>query len=395
MDLTFDAADEEYRAELRAWLAANVASAEPRERGMEARLRAGRDWQRRLHEAGYLALSWPRRWGGAEATLTQQVVAAQEFARAKVPSPIGMVGLSILGPTLITHGDDAQRARYLERILRADDLWCQGFSEPEAGSDLAALRTRAVVDGDELVVTGQKVWTSLGFAADRCFLLARTDPDAPRHQGISYLLCEMDTPGITVRPLRNAAGGTHFCEVFFDEVRVPLANVVGELHGGWGIARTSLDNERSGLAGVIELERRLASLARMVDRVADDDGGSGERPPGADGRLAQLWIEVEALRYLGYRTLSGQLNGREVGAEAAVGKLFATSLRQRIARTGLDLQGPLAQLTRSAPDAVDRGRWQTGYLDALAYTIGGGTSEVMRNVIAERVLGLPRGQEER
>ncbi len=275
------------------------------------------------------------------------------------------------------------------RILRADDLWCQGFSEPAAGSDLASLRCRGEIDGDEFVVNGQKVWTSLAPISDWIFMLVRTDPDAPKREGISYLLCDMKAAGITVRPLRNAAGGIHFSEVFFDNVRVPRENLVGKLNGGWAIARSSLDHERSGLSGVIGLEETLGHLWRMAGRTARD-GREALDDSSTRRLLAQHWIAIEGLRHLGYRTLSDQIAGRPPGAGASVGKLFASELRQGLAKTALRVQGPFAPVAKRSPYVVDRGRWHAAYFDALGHAIGGGTSEIMRNVIAEKVLGLPR-----
>lgn len=384
MDLTFSPQDEQYRERLRSWLDANAEHASfPKDPiGM---VQAMRDWQRRLYEAGYIGLAWPKEYGGQEATISEQVIVAEEFARFGLMPMINMVGLNILGPTLIRHGTEAQKQRYLPAILTAEEIWCQGFSEPEAGSDLASLKTRAVLDGDEFVVNGQKVWTSLGPIAHWIFLLVRTDPDAPKREGISYLLCEMKTPGVQVRPLRNAAGGLHFSEVFFDDVRIPAENLVGELNGGWKIARSSLDHERSGLSGVIELERGLSEIRKMAAESGDVE---------LIRKTTQLWIEIEGLRYLGYRALSAQLAGREPGAESSAGKLFATELRQRIAKLALEIEGPYAQLAKKSPHAIENGRWQAKYFDALPYTIGGGTSEVLRNVVAERILGLPRSVEE-
>ncbi len=393
MDLRFAAADEAYRERLRAWLAENLGVMQAADLGSVAKaggrimdvIRAARAWQRHLYEAGYVGLAWPTECGGHEATLTEQVIVAEELARAQAPLLINTIGLTILGPTLVRHGTDEQRRRFLPRILTAEDLWCQGFSEPGAGSDLGALATRAEADGDSFVVNGQKVWTSMGPVADWCFLLVRTDPAAPRRDGISYLLCDMATPGIDVRPLRNAGGGIHFSELFLTDVRVPRRNLVGDLNGGWAIARTTLAHERSGLSTVASLEEHLGRLRGAVS------GLPAAADPSVRRALAQRWIEVEGLRYLGYRALSEQLAGREPGAEAAVGKLFATETRGRIMRTALDAEGPLAQVAKRSPHAVERGRWQALYFDALGYAIGGGTSEIMRNVIAERVLGLPRG----
>ncbi len=397
MDLHFSPEDEEFRASLRSWLEENTGQMEDASgvmRGAGAAnimdaIQMARDWQRTLWEAGYVGLSWPKEYGGQDASFTEQVIATEELARVNTPPLINTIGLSILGPTLIRHGTEEQRRRFLPRILTAEELWCQGFSEPEAGSDLAALKTRAEIDGDEFVVSGQKVWTSLAPIADWCFLLVRTDPDAPKREGISYLLCDMKTPGIEVNPLRNAAGGIHFSEMFLDDVRIPSSQLVGDLHGGWQIARTTLEHERSGLSSVLALEQNLSRLRRTAgdltrgdERVIDD--------PAVGRELAQLWIEIEGLRHLGFRTLSNQIAGRPPGASASVGKLFAAHLRQRITELALKIEGPLAPVAKKSPHVVDRGRWHAAYFDAIGHSIGGGTSEIQRNTIAERVLGLPR-----
>jgi alkylation response protein AidB-like acyl-CoA dehydrogenase len=388
MNLEFSREDEAYRQRLRDWLGDHVGRPGA---GLDAAagnpIEQARAWQRRLYEAGYVGLAWPRAYGGQEASFTEQVICAEELARHRAPPLINTIGLTILGPTLVQHGSEAQKKRFLPRILRAEDLWCQGFSEPGAGSDLAALQTRAELDGDEFVVTGQKVWTSMAVIADWIFLLVRTDADAPKREGISYLLCDVKTPGLTVRPLRNAAGGLHFSEVFLDQVRIPRDQLVGELNGGWAIARSSLDHERSGLSGVIALEETLSRLWRLAGNTSRDDVVTRRR-------LAQHWIEIEGLRHLGYRTLTRQVTGRPPGAGASVGKLFASELRQRMAGTGLALAGALAPVAKTSPHVVDRGRWHAAYFDALGHSIGGGTSEIMRNVIAEKVLGLPRALED-
>ncbi|MCZ7530174.1 MAG: acyl-CoA dehydrogenase family protein [Acidimicrobiia bacterium] len=397
MDLHFSPEDEEFRARLHAWLeehagrledAAGVMKGAGAANIMDA-IQMARDWQRTLWEAGYVGLSWPEKYGGQDASLTEQVIVTEELAAVSTPPLINTIGLTILGPTLIRHGTEQQRERFLPKILTAEELWCQGFSEPEAGSDLAALTTRAEIDGDDFVVNGQKVWTSLAPIADWCFLLVRSDPDAPKREGISYLLCDMKTPGLTVTPLRNAAGGIHFSEMFFRDVRIPRANLVGDLHGGWQIARTTLEHERSGLSSVLALEQNLARLRRTASNIALGDGRAID-DQAISRELAQLWIEVEGLRHLGYRTLSDQIAGRPPGATASVGKLFAAQLRQRITHLALKIEGPLAPVTKKSPHVVERGRWNAAYFDALGHSIGGGTSEIQRNTIAERVLGLPR-----
>ncbi|MBW1687130.1 MAG: acyl-CoA dehydrogenase family protein [Deltaproteobacteria bacterium] len=402
MDLKFSKEDEEYRLRLRKWLKENVgAGAQGSESAMMERaasedagaakdpMAGARIWPRRLHDAGYVGLEWPKEYGGQDASFTQQVIVGEETGRVRMPPLINQIGLTIIGPTLVQHGTEEQKERFLRRILRADDLWCQGFSEPEAGSDLASLRCRAEVKDDEFVVNGQKVWTSLAFLSDWMFLLVRTDPDAPKREGISYLLCDMKTPGITVRPLRNAAGGQHFCEVFLDNVRIPRENLVGKLHGGWAIARSSLDHERSGLAGVMALEETLGRLWRMASKL-DRGSQKAVEDPSTRRKLAQHWMEIEGLRHLGYRTLSNQIAGKPPGAGSSVGKLFASEVRQEMTRTALRVEGPLAPVAKKSPHVVDRGRWHAAYFDALAHAIGGGTSEIMRNVIAEKILGLPR-----
>ncbi len=406
MDLKFSAEDEEYRQRLRKWLKENTGlgalasesavmerAASQGADAVKDPLAGARIWPRKLHDAGYVGLEWPKKYGGQEASFTQQVIVGEETGRVRMPPLINQIGLTIIGPTLVQHGTEEQKERFLRRILRADDLWCQGFSEPEAGSDLASLRCRAEVKDDEFVVNGQKVWTSLAFLSDWMFLLVRTDPDAPKREGISYLLCDMKTPGITVVPLRNAAGGAHFCEVFLDNVRIPRKNLVGKLHGGWAIARSSLDHERSGLSGVIGLEETLGRLWRMASKL-DRGSKKAVEDPSTRRKLAQHWIEIEGLRHLGYRTLSNQIAGKPPGAGASVGKLFASEVRTEMTRTAFQVEGPLAPVAKKSPHVVDRGRWHAAYFDAVAHAIGGGTSEIMRNIIAEKVLGLPRSVED-
>jgi alkylation response protein AidB-like acyl-CoA dehydrogenase len=401
MDLKFSEEDETYRQKLRDWLAEQSggkgggggSAMKMLHSGGGNPIQGARDWQCRLYEAGYLGLAWPKEYGGQDATFTQQVICSQELAAARTPPLMGTIGLSILGPTLIQHGTEKQKAHFLPRILRAEDLWCQGFSEPDAGSDLASLKTRAEIDGDDFVVNGQKVWTSLAVLADWIFMLVRTDPTVHKRAGISYLLAPVKTPGITIRPLRNGAGGAHFSEVFFDDVRIPRENLLGELNGGWQIARSSLDHERSGLSGVIAMEESLRRLWKMGTNV-DLGEGKAVQDQATRRALAQHWIEIEGLRHLGYRTLSDQIAGKLPGAGASVGKLFASELRQRMSRTGLRMEGPLAPVAKKSPHVIDRGRWHAAYFDALAHSIGGGTSEVMRNIIAEKVLGLPRSYDD-
>ncbi|MFI5394266.1 MAG: acyl-CoA dehydrogenase family protein [Candidatus Binatia bacterium] len=384
MDLTYSVEDEAFRARVRAWLRQHLAEAKRMPQGRREALEQSKAWQRTMYEAGFVGLAWPRAYGGHDARLTQQVILNEELARAGAPALINTVGLTILGPALIAYGSEEQKRRFLPKILTAEEIWCQGFSEPNAGSDLASLRARAVADGDSFVVNGQKVWSSLGPIADWCFLLARTDPQAPKQEGISYFLMDMRLPGVSVVPTRQITGRSHFSELFLDNVRIPRAHLVGELNKGWEIAKATLAFERSGLAGVVELERnmsRLRTLAATAGRLRD---------PIVRQRLAQLEIEKGALKYTGYRALTEQLRGQPPGPASTIGKLAASELRQRMMDAAMEIEGPYAVLGRGNARALDRGRWQGLYLDARAYTIGGGTSEVMRNIIAERVLGLPK-----
>ena len=384
MDLADATEDQAFRATLRGFLERSLAETRALPSDPSAAVEQSRAWQRKLYEAGYVGLAWPRAYGGQAASPVRQVIFGEEFSRLGAPPLIYTIGLNILGPALIAFGSEDQKRRFLPRILRAEDLWCQGFSEPGAGSDLASLRTSAVLDGDDFVVNGQKVWTSLGPIADWCFLLVRTDRASRAQQGISYLLMDMRSPGVRVEPLRQITRKSHFCEVFLDEVRVPRANLVGELHDGWRVAKATLSFERSGLAGVVELEKRLEEL-RSLAAQRQQLGDHGLRQ-----RLAQLFVEKEALKYTGYRVLTAQSRGVEPGPAAAIGKLAASELRRSIMDAALEIQGPYAAIGRGNAQALDRGRWQGLFLDARAYTIGGGTSEVMRNVIAERALGLPK-----
>jgi len=384
MDLSDCAEDEQFRRELRHWLRDHLEEFRALPKSPTAAIQVSRDWQRKLYEAGYVGLAWPVECGGRAAPPTQQAIFGEECARAGAPPLINSIGLNILAPALIAHGSAAQKTRFLPRILRAEDLWCQGFSEPGAGSDLASLRTRAEIDGDHLIVTGQKVWTSLGPVADWCFLLVRTSSAGPAQQGITYVLMDMRSPGVQVVPIRQITGKTHFSELFLESVRVPLDNVVGEIGGGWAVAKSTLSAERSGLAGVVELERNLARLARMAKRAGRNDD------PIVRQRLAQLHIEKDVLKYTGYRVLTSEMRGVPPGPESSFGKLAASEFRKKIMEAAMDLLGPYAVIGRGDPRAEDRGRWPGLYLDARAYSIGGGTSEVMRNIIAERTLGLPK-----
>jgi alkylation response protein AidB-like acyl-CoA dehydrogenase len=385
MDLSYTPEEERFRSELRAWLERNPPPAEPDE--LSAWVATGKAWQRKLWEAGWCGIAWPAEYGGRGASLIQQIIFMEEMARAKAPQLINLAGLTMGGPVLIAHGTEAQKQRHLQKILAADEIWCQGFSEPNAGSDLAALRTQAVVDGDHFVVTGQKVWTSFARYADWCMALVRTDPQAPKHKGITFLLIDMHSPGVTVRPLRQISGDEDFNELFFDEVRVPRANVVGAVNQGWDIAITCLMHERQTLT----FQRQLQSRVALDDMLASARARGTTKDPLARQALAQSVIESRAMQYTAYRNLTAALRGGVPGPEGSIEKLFWSEMYQRQLETALALIGPYAQLMDGSPHAVDDGRWPHLFLYSRGRTIAAGTSEVQRNIIAERVLKLPRG----
>lgn len=395
MDFQYTPEQEAFRRELRAWLAANLPPALCVDDPTDERVAPDRDtferrraWQRAMHAASWVGISWPARFGGRGATLMEQVIYDEECFRARAPVLPGYSGIGMAGPTIIDWGTEEQKRRYLPRILSGEDIWCQGFSEPGAGSDLASLATRAVDAGDHFVVNGQKVWTSGAQYADWIYLLVRTDPRAPKHRGISFLLVDMRTAGITVRPLVLMNGHRHFNEVFFVDVAVPKANLVGPEHGGWGVAMTTLMYERKagGGRGHDGQVARLAALARALTR----DGRSAAADPRLRQALAQLTIECAALRYTRLRNLTRQLRGEPPGPEGSILKLFGSELGVRIADAAGDLLGAHVLVNRPTEAVPDAPRWFNRVVSARQYTIAGGTSEIQRNIIGERVLGLPK-----
>jgi alkylation response protein AidB-like acyl-CoA dehydrogenase len=383
MDFSHSPADERFRTEVGAWLAANRPARGERVPHDDASLADEfaflRDWQRRLWEAGYVGLLWPREYGGRGAPPTQQAILNQELARARAPQLLNRVGINNTGPTLIAHGTEEQKRRWLRPILSAGEIWCQLFSEPNAGSDLAALRTRAEPDGDRFRVTGQKVWTSYAQLSKWAICLARTDPSAPKHRGITYLVVDMESPGITIRPLRQLTGSTEFSEVFLDAVPVPRAHVIGAPNEGWEIAMTTLAHERgTGFAFKEQVLQRIA----IDDVVALAHARGRARDPVVRQAVARGWIDVEIMRLMNCRTLTRLEHGEEPGPESSLVKLFWASLTQRLHELALELEGPAAALA----DA----RWQQAFLWSRVGAIAGGTSEVQANIIAQRLLGLPR-----
>jgi alkylation response protein AidB-like acyl-CoA dehydrogenase len=375
--------DLEFRTEFRAYLADNHPGRPPRGR-LEA-LAWQRSWTARLFDDGWAMPAWPKQCGGMDLSLPRQVIYHEEMGRARlVAQPTNNVG--IVGPTLIRHGSPDQQARFLRRMARADDLWCQGFSEPDAGSDLPSLKTVAVRDGDEYVVTGQKLWTSHADVADWMFALVRTGTAAERERGISYLLIDMRSPGVEVRPLRDMTGGARFNEVFLNQVRVPLDQRVGEENGGWPIARSSLGHERSTAFSAAALRYRrvvdeLYTLARQTGRTGD---------PVFRQRLATAEIEVRLLVWSGMRTMASVLASGDPGPGSSVTRLFHSNFEQRLHELAVAILGANATLASHEPAAEEGGRWHWGLLSTRASTIGAGTAEIQRNTIAERVLGLPR-----
>jgi len=390
MDLRFSPEDEQYRQKLRAWLEAHVPQARP-PKDQDAEFAYRRAWQRQLYAGGLVGINWPKEYGGQGATLIQQAIYAQEMARARAPQPANGLGISIVGPTLIHHGTEEQKKRYIPKILNADEIWCQGFSEPNSGSDLASLQTKAVLDGDDFVVNGQKIWTSMGQYADWCILLVRTDSNAPKHRGISFLLVDMRSPGITVRPLKQITGNSEFNETFFDNVRVPKQNLVGALNEGWRVAMTTLTYER-GISSLATQVRIKQQLDAMVDyaRTSRRNGHTLSQDPVLRQSLATAHIRVEIMLLNLYRGITSRLRGQPPGPEASLDKLYWSEMDKWMQELGMELQGPYSQLMHDSKHAIP-GDWQYNFLRSRAGTIYSGTSEIQKNIIGERVLGLPKG----
>jgi len=390
MDLRFSPEDEQYRQKLRTWLEAHVPQERP-PKDQDAEFAYRRAWQRQLYEGGLVGINWPKEYGGQGATLIQQAIYAQEMARARAPQPANGLGISIVGPTLIHHGTEEQKKRYIPKILNADEIWCQGFSEPNSGSDLASLQTKAVLDGDDFVVNGQKIWTSMGQYADWCILLVRTDTNAPKHRGISFLLVDMDSPGVTVRPLKQITGNSEFNETFFDNVRVPKQNLVGALNDGWRVAMTTLTYERgiSSLATQVRIQQQLESMVDYA-RTTRRNGHTLSQDPVLRQSLAAAHIRVEIMLLNLYRGITSRLRGQPPGPEASLDKLYWSEMDKWMQELGMELQGPYSQLMHDSKYAIP-GDWQYNFLRSRAGTIYSGTSEIQKNIIGERVLGLPKG----
>jgi alkylation response protein AidB-like acyl-CoA dehydrogenase len=375
-----------FRAELRAWLAANVPT-ELRDAGLGQstdELELLRRWSASLHAAGYAGLTWPVEVGGSGAPIAHQAIFLEELARAEAPAHANVIGLGMAGPTIMAHGTDEQKARYLAPLLAGDEIWCQGFSEPGAGSDLAAVRTSCRIEDDRFVLDGQKVWSSYAHVADFCILLARSDPASQRHDGLTYVIVDMHSPGVEVRPLRQITGDAEFNEIFLTDVEVPRANLLGEIGGGWKVAMTTLLHER-GTLGVALVARLEIAVRRLVELARD----RGATPLQRDA-IAREWIELEALRLTAYRSLSALERTGIPGPEGSILKLKWSESNQRLTSLALEILGRDAQLVGDrAPYA---GWWAQQQLRSRGNTIEAGTSEILRSIVAERVLGLPRSR---
>jgi len=392
MDFTDTPEEAAFRTEVRAFIEKEAPKPKPGQSGAEALMgnwERNQAWFKLLGEKGWIAPAWPKEYGGAGMSTVQQFIFNEEMATQKAPRPLHMIiGLGMAGPTLIVHGTEDQKKKYLPGMLRGEDIWCQGYSEPGAGSDLAALQTRAVRDGDDYVVNGQKIWTTLAHMAKYMILLTRTDPDAPKHRGITYFILDMKTPGVEVRPLYNLGNSHEFNEVFFDNVRIPKDNVIGEENRGWYAAVTTLDFERSSIGSAIGMKQHVEELVNYAKEHEDEPTSALSTNPMLRYELSDRMIEVEVARMLSYRVASMQARGLIPNYEASLLKLYTTELNQRIARTGVHVLGLYGQL--KGEEAPHGGRWLATYLRSQAYTIEGGTSEIQRNIIAQRGLGLPR-----
>jgi alkylation response protein AidB-like acyl-CoA dehydrogenase len=389
MRVSLTDSESELRDEVRSYLDRHAPAPESIPASLGEQIEFLRDWQRQLKDAGLVGISWPQEYGGRGATLSEQIVANQEMARARTPQLVGYVGVDVVGPTIIEHGTVAQKAAHLERILSADDIWCQGFSEPGAGSDLASLRTKAVDEGDHFRLSGQKVWTSYAQYAQWCAVLARTDSDAPTHRGISYLLVDMSSPGISIQPLVMSTGDPEFGEVFFDDVLVPRENVLGELHGGWSLAMHTLAHERGPyamtrqvtLSGLLE---RLVDAARKIER----DGRPAIECPQVAQQLTQVKVALEVLRHQTYRSVGKMIATGRPGVESSADKVMLGTAEQLLGAAALDVLGPLSALS----DGAEQHLWHQVYLYGRAASVYGGSVEIQRDIIAQRILGLPRGR---
>jgi alkylation response protein AidB-like acyl-CoA dehydrogenase len=394
MDFNYSPEQEAYRMQVRAWLEANQPAPltlTERERISEDLLwERNKKWHKKLYEGGWVGLNWPKEYGGRGATFIEQVIFQQELGRLGLPMGINVLGIIMTGPALMQWGSEDQKRRYLKPILAADEIWCEGMSEPGAGSDLAAIDTRAQLEGDYFIVNGQKVWTTHAHRSDFCQLFVRTDTNVPKHKGLSCLLVDMKAPGVTNKPLKQITGDAEFNEIFFEDVRVPKDNLLGPLNAGWQVLVSTLMHERFGISETIGgTEVILAQLVALA-KVIPLDGHSVGDDDEIRQQLAQFAIEVTAKKYNGLRGLTKRLKGQQPGAESSIGKLVSTELSQRMTKFAMRLLGPYATLERRSLFAPD-GDWMRRTLACESLTIAGGTSSVQKNMIGERILQLPKG----
>ena len=378
MDLTFSDDELAFRDEFRSWLAENPPPPDPGDVGDDARNAWRGAWQRQLYEGGWAAPNWPNEYGGRGATLTQSAIYFEEIGRARVPLPANVLGILLGGPTLMVWGTDEQKERYLTPILSAEEIWCQGFSEPDSGSDLASVKTRAVRDGDDWLVTGQKVWTSGAQYAKWCMLVARTDPDAPKHKGLTYFLMDMEQDEVQVRPLRQITGEAEFNELFIEDARIPDENVIGGVGNGWKVALTTLMNERAGLGFTLQIRLRQILddvIAAAAERDKLDD-------PRIADEIAELNARCEAIRLMAWKGLTDTERYGQPGPEGSLVKWLWSETNQRVTQLAADVVGAEALTAGTG--------WSYELLRARGNTIEGGTTEILKNIVAERVLGLPR-----
>ncbi len=392
MDFQYSPEEEAFRAELGAWLTEHA----PKFRDLQGTEmhtpefeRLARGWQREMAEGGWAGLAWPKEYGGRGATLIERVIYEEEMAEHDAPAQPNVIAIAMAGPVIMQLGTEEQKQRYIAKMLNGEEFWCQGFSEPGAGSDLANVQTRAVTDGDDYIINGQKVWTSFAHFADWCILVVRTDPEAKKHKGLTFLLVDMQSEGISTRPLVQITGGQEFNEVFFDNVRVPKKNRIGDENDGWRVAIATLMFERGGLGGYDRFRKTVDALIRLAQSRAAN-GGKLSDDPLVRQRLAQAHIEVEILRLNGMRALTNRLRGEAPGPEGSISKLYWSEMNQRFQALATELLGPYHQLGPGDPFAIDDGKWVYGFLRSQGNTIEAGTSAIQRNIISERVLGLPK-----
>ncbi|HVM94958.1 MAG TPA: acyl-CoA dehydrogenase family protein [Candidatus Acidoferrales bacterium] len=394
MDLNFTSEQQDFRRRLRRWLKENLPAAWANDgsavfASYEDEVAVLRDWQSRLHRDGWCGLAWPKEYGGGGATFVEQAIFNEEVARAQAPELIGKVGINNVGPTLIAHGSEEQKRRYLPKILSAEEIWCQLFSEPDAGSDLAGLKTRAEVDGDGYRLTGQKAWTSYAQHSRWGICLARTNPDVPKHKGLTYFIVDMHAAGVDIRPIRQITGTSEFNDVFLDAVFVPRDQVIGKENDGWAVAMNTLAHERgTGFLFKEQVKEKIA-IDRLIAQLRRRQTQGLPTHPSFRQELANAYIRVEILRLLNLDTMTRLSRGAAAGAETSAKKEFRTSLTQHLHATALAMQGPASQLV-DGHRAIDRGGWQHSFLVSRYASIAGGTSEIQLNIIATQVLGLPR-----